>query len=125
NTPAEIVEMINMETNRALADPKIKAQLAALGNTVLPGSPADFGRLIAKETDKWAKVIKFANIKPEEAVDTPLDRRSCDHGICPSRLPASYPRGRYVCVSLIRGTSPRLSHASGHHHRSVCGRRAR
>ena len=65
NTPAEIVEMINTETNRALADPKIKAQLAALGNTVLPGSPADFGRLIAKETDKWAKVIKFANIKPE------------------------------------------------------------
>ena len=65
NTPAEIVEVINTETNRALADPKIKAQLAALGNTVLPGSPADFGRLIAKETDKWAKVIKFANIKPE------------------------------------------------------------
>jgi tripartite-type tricarboxylate transporter receptor subunit TctC len=65
NTPDEIVEMINTETNRALADPKIKTQLAALGNTVLPGSPADFGRLIAKETDKWAKVIKFANIKPE------------------------------------------------------------
>ena len=65
NTPAEIVEMINTETNRALANPKIKAQLAALGNTVLPGSPADFGRLIAKETDKWAKVIKFANIKPQ------------------------------------------------------------
>ena len=65
NTPADIVEMINTEINRALADPKIKAQLAALGNTVLPGSPADFGRLIAKETDKWAKVIKFANIKPE------------------------------------------------------------
>jgi len=65
NTPAEIVEMINTETNRALADPKIKAQLAALGNTVLPGSPADFGRLVAKETDKWAKVIKFANIKPQ------------------------------------------------------------
>jgi len=59
NTPAEIVEMINTETNRALADPKIKAQLAALGNTVLPVSPADFGRLIAKETDKWAKVIKI------------------------------------------------------------------
>jgi tripartite-type tricarboxylate transporter receptor subunit TctC len=65
NTPADIVEMINTEINRALADPKIKAQLAALGNTVLPGSPADFGRLIAKETDKWAKVIKFANIKPQ------------------------------------------------------------
>jgi hypothetical protein len=56
---------------------------------------------------------------------TPFKRRSCDHGICPSRLPASYPRGGRVCVSLIRGTSPRLSDASGHHHRSVCGRRAR
>jgi tripartite-type tricarboxylate transporter receptor subunit TctC len=64
-TPAEIIEVINKETNSALADPKIKAQLAALGNTVLPGSPADFGRLIAEETGKWAKVVKFANIKPE------------------------------------------------------------
>jgi hypothetical protein len=65
NTSAEIIAIINKETNSALADPKIKAQLAALGNTVLPGSPADFGRLIAEETDKWAKVVKFANIKPE------------------------------------------------------------
>jgi tripartite-type tricarboxylate transporter receptor subunit TctC len=65
NTPAEIVELINTETNRALADPKIKAQLAALGNTVLPGSPVDFGRLIADETEKWGKVIRAANIKPE------------------------------------------------------------
>ena len=65
NTPAEIIEMINKETNSALANPMIKAQLAALGNTVVPGSPADFGRLIAEETDKWAKVIRAANIKPE------------------------------------------------------------
>jgi tripartite-type tricarboxylate transporter receptor subunit TctC len=65
NTPAEIIAVINKETNSALADPKIKAQLAALGNTVLPGPPAEFGRLIAEETDKWAKVIKFAGIKPE------------------------------------------------------------
>jgi tripartite-type tricarboxylate transporter receptor subunit TctC len=65
NTPAEIIAAINKETNSALADAKIKAQLAALGNTGLPGSPADFGRLIAEETDKWAKVVKFANIKPE------------------------------------------------------------
>jgi tripartite-type tricarboxylate transporter receptor subunit TctC len=65
NTPAEIIEILNKATNGALADPNIKAQLAALGNTELPGSPADFGRLIAEETDKWAKVIKFANIKPE------------------------------------------------------------
>jgi tripartite-type tricarboxylate transporter receptor subunit TctC len=65
NTPAEIIEVLNKETNSALADPNIKAQLAALGNTELPGSPADFGRLIAEETDKWAKVIKFSDIKPE------------------------------------------------------------
>jgi tripartite-type tricarboxylate transporter receptor subunit TctC len=65
DTPADIIEMINKETNSALADPKIKAQLAALGNTVLPGSPADFGRLIAEETEKWAKVVKFADIKPQ------------------------------------------------------------
>jgi tripartite-type tricarboxylate transporter receptor subunit TctC len=65
NTPAEIVAVINKATNSALADAKIKAQLEVLGNTVLPGSPADFGGLIAEETDKWAKVVKFANIKPE------------------------------------------------------------
>jgi tripartite-type tricarboxylate transporter receptor subunit TctC len=65
NTAAEIIEVINKETNSALADPKIRAQLETLGNTVLPGSPADFGRLIAEETDKWAKVIKSAGIKPE------------------------------------------------------------
>jgi tripartite-type tricarboxylate transporter receptor subunit TctC len=64
-TPAEIIAIINKETNRALADPNISAQLAALGNTALPGSPADFGRLIAEEIDKWAKVVKFAAIKPQ------------------------------------------------------------
>ena len=65
NTPAEIIEMINKQTNSALADPRIRAQLTALGNTVLPGSPADFSRMIVEETDKWAKVVRFANIKPE------------------------------------------------------------
>jgi tripartite-type tricarboxylate transporter receptor subunit TctC len=65
DTPADIIAVINKETNSALADPKIKAQLAAIGNTALPGSPADFARLIAEETEKWAKVVKFANIKPE------------------------------------------------------------
>jgi tripartite-type tricarboxylate transporter receptor subunit TctC len=64
-TPAEIVEKLNKEINAGLADPKIKARLAELGSTALAGSPADFGRLIAAETEKWAKVIKFANIKPE------------------------------------------------------------
>ena len=65
NTPAEIVDKLNKEINAGLADPKIKARLAELGGTVLAGSPADFGKLIADETEKWAKVIKFAGIKPE------------------------------------------------------------
>ena len=64
NTPAEIVNKLNKEINAALADPKIKARFAALGGTVLRGSPADFGKLIADETEKWGKVIRAANIKP-------------------------------------------------------------
>jgi tripartite-type tricarboxylate transporter receptor subunit TctC len=64
-TPAEIVEKLNKEINAALADPKIKARLADLGGTVLPGTPADFGKLIADETEKWGKVVKFTGIKPE------------------------------------------------------------
>jgi tripartite-type tricarboxylate transporter receptor subunit TctC len=64
-TPAEIVETLNKETNAALADPMIKARLADFGGRALVGSPVDFGRLIAEETEKWAKVVKFANIKVE------------------------------------------------------------
>jgi tripartite-type tricarboxylate transporter receptor subunit TctC len=64
-TPAEIVDKLNKEINAALADPKIKARLADLGATVLQGSPADFGKLIVDETEKWGKVIRAANIKPE------------------------------------------------------------
>jgi tripartite-type tricarboxylate transporter receptor subunit TctC len=64
-TPAEIVEKLNKEINAALADPKIKARLADLGGDVLVLSPADFGRLIADETEKWGKVVRAANIKPE------------------------------------------------------------
>jgi tripartite-type tricarboxylate transporter receptor subunit TctC len=64
-TPAAIVDTLNKETNAALADPRIKARLAELGGAVLGGSPADFGKLIAAETEKWAKVIKFAGIKPD------------------------------------------------------------
>jgi tripartite-type tricarboxylate transporter receptor subunit TctC len=64
-TPAGIVEKLNKEINAGLADPKIKARLADLGGTPLVGSPADFGKLIADETEKWAKVVKFANVKSE------------------------------------------------------------
>jgi tripartite-type tricarboxylate transporter receptor subunit TctC len=65
NTPAEIVDKLNKEINAGLSDPKIKARLADVGATALVGSPADFGKLIADETEKWAQVIKAANIKPE------------------------------------------------------------
>jgi tripartite-type tricarboxylate transporter receptor subunit TctC len=65
NTPGEIVDKLNTEINAALADPKMTARLADLGGTVLTGSPADFGKLIADETEKWGKVIRAANIKPE------------------------------------------------------------
>jgi len=65
NTPAAIVDKLNREINAGLADSKMKARLADLGGTVLGGSPAEFGKLIADETEKWAKVIKSANIKPE------------------------------------------------------------
>jgi tripartite-type tricarboxylate transporter receptor subunit TctC len=64
-TPAEIVEKLNKEINAALADHKIKARLADLGSTPLVGSATDFGKLIAEETEKWAKVIRVANIRPQ------------------------------------------------------------
>jgi tripartite-type tricarboxylate transporter receptor subunit TctC len=62
NTPAEIIDTLNKEVNAALADPKFRAQL--LDGMVLGGSPADFGKQLADETEKWAKVIRTANIKP-------------------------------------------------------------
>jgi tripartite-type tricarboxylate transporter receptor subunit TctC len=64
-TPVEILDMLNKEINAALPDPKMKSRLADLGGTVLPGSPADFGKLIAEETEKWGKVVKFAGLKAE------------------------------------------------------------
>jgi tripartite-type tricarboxylate transporter receptor subunit TctC len=65
NTPAEIVEELNKEINAGLAAPKLKARLADLGGTPIAGSPADFGKFIAEETEKWGKVIRAANIKAE------------------------------------------------------------
>ena len=65
NTPADIVERLNREINAGLADPKLKARLAEMGAWTLPGSPADCGKLIAEEIEKWAKVIRVGNIKPE------------------------------------------------------------
>jgi tripartite-type tricarboxylate transporter receptor subunit TctC len=65
NAPTEIIDRLNKEINVALADPNMKARLADLGGTALAGSPADFGKLIADETEKWAKVIKSVGIKAE------------------------------------------------------------
>ena len=64
-TPVEIIDKLNREINAALADPKIKARLADLGGAPLAGSPADFAKLIAEETEKWGKVVKFAGMKPD------------------------------------------------------------
>jgi tripartite-type tricarboxylate transporter receptor subunit TctC len=65
STPPEIVDKLNKEINLGLADSKLKARFAGLGAAVLAGSPADFGRFIGEETEKWAKVVKFADIKPD------------------------------------------------------------
>jgi tripartite-type tricarboxylate transporter receptor subunit TctC len=64
-TPDEVVDKLNGEINAALADPDIERRFAGLGATVLRGTPADFGQLISNETEKWGKVVKFANIRPE------------------------------------------------------------
>jgi tripartite-type tricarboxylate transporter receptor subunit TctC len=65
NTPAEIVDKLNREINATLVEPAIKARLADMGATLLPGSPADFGKLIAEETEKWGKVVKFSGAKAD------------------------------------------------------------
>jgi tripartite-type tricarboxylate transporter receptor subunit TctC len=64
-TPAEVIDKLNKEINAGLVDPKMKARLANMGSTALPGSPADFGKLIAEETEKWAKVVKLSGAKPD------------------------------------------------------------
>ena len=65
NTPAEIIDKLNKEINAALADAKMQARLADMGGILMPGSAAEFGKLIADETEKWGKVIRAANVKAE------------------------------------------------------------
>jgi tripartite-type tricarboxylate transporter receptor subunit TctC len=64
NTPAEIINKLNKEINAAFADTKMRGRFADFGGTALPGSPADFGKLMADETEKWGKVVKFSGAKP-------------------------------------------------------------
>jgi len=63
NTPADIVGKLNKEINSVLADPAAKTRFAEVGAILLPGSPADFGKLLADETEKWGKVVKFSGAK--------------------------------------------------------------
>ena len=65
NTPAELVDKLNKEINAAFTDAKMKARFAEIGGEPLPGSPSDFGKFIAAETEKWEKVVKFAGLKPD------------------------------------------------------------
>ena len=65
NTPLEIDGRLNKEINAGLGDPGLKARFADLGSSAFVGSPSDFGKFVVEETDKWAKVVKFAGIKPE------------------------------------------------------------
>jgi tripartite-type tricarboxylate transporter receptor subunit TctC len=65
NTPIEIVGKLNKEINTALTNSRLQVKLTELAGMLLPGSPSDFGTLIAEETEKWAKVVKFASLKPE------------------------------------------------------------
>ena len=64
-TPAEIIDRLNKEVNAILADPKAKARLEELGASLLPGSPPEFGNLLADETEKWGKVVRFSGAKPD------------------------------------------------------------
>ena len=65
NTPADIVEKLNKAVNAGLADPALKARFADLGAATLPGSAADFGKLVAAETEKWGRIIRAGNIRPD------------------------------------------------------------
>jgi tripartite-type tricarboxylate transporter receptor subunit TctC len=65
NTPAEIVEKLNTEINACLTDPKMKARLADLGAEPMSMTPAEFAKFVVDETEKWARVVKFAGIKPQ------------------------------------------------------------
>jgi tripartite-type tricarboxylate transporter receptor subunit TctC len=68
NTPTQVVDKLNTEINAGLAAPKLKAHLTDLGSTPLMGSPTAFGKLIVEETEKWGRVIRAANIKPERLI---------------------------------------------------------
>ena len=100
NTPAEIVAKLNTEVNAALADPKIKARLADLGNTPLALSPADFGKLLADETEKWGKVVKFTRAKPDIVLmDITMPQMEGIEAV--ERIVRQHPDARIVMVSSV------------------------
>jgi tripartite-type tricarboxylate transporter receptor subunit TctC len=65
NTPVEVIDKLNREINAALNDPAMRAKFAEIGGEPLAGSPSEFGRFIAEETEKWSTVVKFTGLKPE------------------------------------------------------------
>jgi tripartite-type tricarboxylate transporter receptor subunit TctC len=79
-TPVEIIDKLNREINAALDDPKLKARLIDLGGTLIAGSPADFGKLIAEDTEKWGKVIRAANIKADQSPAPTFHKSRCANG---------------------------------------------
>jgi tripartite-type tricarboxylate transporter receptor subunit TctC len=84
-TPVEIIEKLNREINAGLADPTMRARITDLGNTPLALSPAEYGKLLAEETEKWGKVVKFAGIKPEYLQSLTLERSAGFNGIAGTR----------------------------------------
>jgi tripartite-type tricarboxylate transporter receptor subunit TctC len=65
NSPAEVIDLLNREINAVLAEPKIRARFAELGTTLFTGSPTEFGKFIADDAEKWGKVIRAVNIRPD------------------------------------------------------------
>jgi hypothetical protein len=115
NTPAEIVDKINKEINAGLVDSRLKGRFADLGGAVFPGSPADFGKFMAEETEKWAKVVKFQTDLKSSRPNIPLSKNPTRHKNKPTSLV-----NLSQCINWRAGES-----ATGHPRRArpVCSRR--
>jgi tripartite-type tricarboxylate transporter receptor subunit TctC len=133
-TPAEIVEKLNKEINAGLADPNMKTRLADLGGTVLAGSPADFGKLIVDETEKWGKVVRFTGIKAAEAGRRAYSITFRYRNFGSPAATSLRGRRRDRCVLIIRNAArqahrehralarlARYGHVAAHHARELAG----